>query len=59
MVDAIQGVGQCPLDLRRVEVDVLACGGQKWLLSPWGSGFLYVRHPEEVQRVIEGARRKT
>ena len=43
VVDAIQGVGHLPLDLSRVEVDVLACGGQKWLLSPWGSGFLYVR----------------
>ncbi|MFL5515099.1 MAG: aminotransferase class V-fold PLP-dependent enzyme, partial [Gemmatimonadales bacterium] len=32
-----------PLDLSRIPVDVLACGGQKWLLSPWGSGFLYVR----------------
>jgi len=43
IVDAIQGIGQVPLDLSRVEVDVLACGGQKWLLSPWGSGFVYVR----------------
>lgn len=43
VVDAIQGVGQIPLDLRRTPVDVLACGGQKWLLSPWGSGFVYVR----------------
>ena len=43
VVDAIQGVGQVPLDLSRVEVDVLACGAQKWLLSPWGSGFVYVR----------------
>jgi selenocysteine lyase/cysteine desulfurase len=43
VVDAIQAVGQVPVDLGRVEVDVLACGGQKWLLSPWGSGFLYVR----------------
>ncbi len=43
VVDAIQGVGQLPLDLSRVQVDVLACGGQKWLLSPWGSGFIYVR----------------
>jgi cysteine desulfurase / selenocysteine lyase len=43
VVDAIQGVGQLPLDVSRVEVDVLACGGQKWLLSPWGSGFVYVR----------------
>jgi selenocysteine lyase/cysteine desulfurase len=43
VVDAIQGVGQVPLDLSRTPVDVLACGGQKWLLSPWGSGFVYVR----------------
>jgi cysteine desulfurase/selenocysteine lyase len=42
VVDAIQGVGVVPLDLREVEVDFLACGAQKWLLSPWGSGFLYV-----------------
>jgi cysteine desulfurase/selenocysteine lyase len=43
VVDAIQGVGQVPLDLKQTPVDVLACGGQKWLLSPWGSGFVYVR----------------
>jgi cysteine desulfurase / selenocysteine lyase len=43
VVDAIQGVGQLPVDVGRVAVDVLACGGQKWLLSPWGSGFVYVR----------------
>ena len=43
VVDAIQGVGQLPLDVRQTPVDVLACGGQKWLLSPWGSAFVYVR----------------
>jgi cysteine desulfurase/selenocysteine lyase len=43
VVDAIQAVGQIPVDLARTEVDVVACGGQKWLLSPWGSGFVYVR----------------
>jgi cysteine desulfurase/selenocysteine lyase len=43
VVDAIQGIGQVPVDLSRTQVDVLACGGQKWLLSPWGSGFVYVR----------------
>ncbi|MBA3554741.1 MAG: aminotransferase class V-fold PLP-dependent enzyme [Gemmatimonadales bacterium] len=43
VVDAIQGVGQIPVDLAHTQVDVLACGGQKWLLSPWGSGFVYVR----------------
>ncbi len=43
VVDAIPAVGQLPVDLSRVEVDLLACGGQKWLLAPWGSGFVYVR----------------
>jgi selenocysteine lyase/cysteine desulfurase len=43
VVDAIQALGQVPLDVRQTPVDVLACGAQKWLLSPWGSGFVYVR----------------
>ena len=43
VVDAIQGIGQIPFDVRETPVDILACGAQKWLLSPWGSGFLYVR----------------
>jgi selenocysteine lyase/cysteine desulfurase len=45
VVDAIQALGQIPFDVQATPVDVLACGGQKWLLSPWGSGFLYVRKP--------------
>jgi cysteine desulfurase/selenocysteine lyase len=43
VVDGIQGVGNSVLDVRETPVDLLACGGQKWLLSPWGSGFVYVR----------------
>jgi selenocysteine lyase/cysteine desulfurase len=43
VVDAIQGVGAAPIDVRACHVDFLACGAQKWLLSPWGTGFLYVR----------------
>jgi cysteine desulfurase / selenocysteine lyase len=43
VVDAIQGLGQCPLRVDEVPVDLLACGAQKWLLGPWGAGFLYVR----------------
>jgi cysteine desulfurase / selenocysteine lyase len=45
VVDAIQGVGPLTLDVRTTPIDILACGAQKWLLSPWGSGFLYVRRP--------------
>jgi len=56
VVDAIQGVGQIPVDVGRVRVDVLACGGQKWLLSPWGSGFVYVRRGliSELRPAITG-----
>ena len=43
VVDAIQAVGQVPIDVQATPVDFLACGAQKWLLSPWGTGFLYVR----------------
>lgn len=43
VVDAIQGIGAASLDARACSIDFLACGGQKWLLSPWGTGFLYVR----------------
>lgn len=43
VVDAIQGVGPLTLDLSKTHVDILSCGAQKWLLSPWGSGFVYVR----------------
>ncbi|MGH7590845.1 MAG: aminotransferase class V-fold PLP-dependent enzyme [Gemmatimonadales bacterium] len=43
VVDGIQGVGQVPVDLAATPVDILSCGGQKWLLSGWGSGFTYVR----------------
>jgi cysteine desulfurase/selenocysteine lyase len=53
VVDGIQGVGNSVLDVRETPVDILACGGQKWLLSPWGSGFLYVRR--DLVRVLEPA----
>ena len=43
VVDAIQGLGALTLDVRRSNIDILACGAQKWLLSPWGSGFTWVR----------------
>lgn len=53
VVDAIQGLGQLPFDVSKVEVDLLSCGAQKWLLSPWGSGFMYVR--KEIITQLEPA----
>jgi cysteine desulfurase/selenocysteine lyase len=43
VVDAIQGLGPLPLDVGIAPIDILSCGAQKWLLSPWGAAFVYVR----------------
>jgi cysteine desulfurase / selenocysteine lyase len=50
VVDAIQGLGAVSLDVQKTPIDILACGAQKWLQSPWGSAFLYVRR-ELVQQL--------
>lgn len=42
LVDAVQVPGQLPLDVRAWGADFVAASGHKWLLGPWGAGFLYV-----------------
>lgn len=42
VVDAIQQIGAIPFDVRKTNVDFLACGGHKWLGSPSAMGFAYV-----------------
>jgi selenocysteine lyase/cysteine desulfurase len=42
VIDASQSLGACPLDLRRVQPDFLVSVGYKWLLGPYGMGYLYV-----------------
>jgi cysteine desulfurase/selenocysteine lyase len=49
VVDAIQGLSALEVDLRRVHVDIFASGAQKWLMGPWGAGFVYVRKPLVAQ----------
>ncbi|NWG11975.1 MAG: aminotransferase class V-fold PLP-dependent enzyme [Acidobacteria bacterium] len=44
VVDAVQHLGCVPLDVRATPVDILACGGHKWLNSPFGTGILYIRN---------------
>jgi selenocysteine lyase/cysteine desulfurase len=48
VVDGMQGIGAIDLDVHKSNVDIIACGGQKWLLSPWGTGFVWLR-PDLVQ----------
>jgi len=42
VVDAIQGIGAVDLDVREYQIDLLSCGGEKWLLSSLGTGFFYL-----------------
>ncbi len=41
-VDAIQGLGAFPLDVRKAHIDALAADGHKWLLGPEGCAVMYV-----------------
>jgi len=42
-LDAIQGLGVFPLDVRKTPVDFLSADGHKWLLGPEGAGVFYLR----------------
>ena len=42
-VDAIQGLGVIPLDVRKTPIDFLASDGHKWLLGAEGAGIFYIR----------------
>jgi cysteine desulfurase / selenocysteine lyase len=43
VVDAVQQLGALPISVRETPIDILCCGGHKWLNSPYGAGLLYVR----------------
>ena len=42
LVDAVQCPGQMPVDLREWGADFVAGAGHKWLLGPFGAGFVHV-----------------
>lgn len=47
LVDAVQAVGARPVDVEAWGADFVAAAGHKWLLGPWGAGFLYVAEGAE------------
>ena len=49
MIDAIQGLGAFPLDVRACHADALAADGHKWLLGPEGCGILYISEALQQQ----------
>ena len=42
-LDAIQGLGVFPLDVRDADIDFLAADGHKWMLGPEGAGIFYLK----------------
>jgi len=42
IVDGMQSVGVLDFRIKDYEIDVLACGGGKWLMGPQGAGFAYI-----------------
>ena len=73
LLDAAQGIGAVPVDVRQLGCAFYAASGQKWLCGPEGSGCLYVREDQldelhgpvaglriarrRAQRAVVGARR--
>ncbi len=55
-LDAIQGLGVFPLDVRASRVDFLAADGHKWMLGPEGAGIMYIRrdHLEDLRPLNVG-----
>lgn len=52
--DAVQAVGQLPINVRELEVDLLSCSGHK-LGAPKGIGFLYKKNGIEIDPLIYGS----
>ncbi|NOZ38986.1 MAG: aminotransferase class V-fold PLP-dependent enzyme [Planctomycetes bacterium] len=56
LVDAAQTAGCVPVDVAKLDIDLLACGGHKGLLGPTGTGLLYLRPElnEQLHTLVQG-----
>ena len=50
LLDAAQGLGAVPVDVKALGCDYYAASGQKWMCGPEGSGCLYV-NPERLDEL--------
>ena len=53
VLDVSQSCGAIPMDARSLGADFIVCAGYKYLLSPWGTGFLWSK-PENVDLLRPG-----
>lgn len=54
LVDTAQSAGKIPVDMQKLNIDVLAFTGHKSLMGPMGIGGLYVREGVEVRHTRAG-----
>ncbi len=54
LVDASQTAGKIPVDLKEMNIDVIAFTGHKSLMGPMGTGGLYVREGIEIRHTRAG-----
>ena len=52
LLDAAQCVGALPIDVATLGADFIAASGYKWLLGPYGAGFLWAR-AEHIAKMPE------
>ncbi|EMA66871.1 aminotransferase class V [Halorubrum aidingense JCM 13560] len=49
LVDAVQSPGQTAMNVTAWGADAVAAAGHKWVLGPWGAGFLYVNRDSAAE----------
>jgi len=54
LVDAAQGAGTIPIDVEKMNIDMLAFPGHKGLLGPQGTAGLYVREGITIKPFVQG-----
>lgn len=55
--DAVQAVGHIPIDVKRIDCDMLSASGHKFG-GPKGIGFLYVKHETLIHPLIRGGKQE-
>jgi selenocysteine lyase/cysteine desulfurase len=53
VLDVSQSCGAIPIDVSSLGADFIVCAGYKYLLSPWGTGFLWAK-PENADLLRPG-----
>lgn len=56
--DAVQAVGHVPIDVKKLEIDMLSASAHKFN-GPKGIGFLYIREGVEICSLIDGGKQES